>query len=556
MSSTVLRLGDKLVAGGHITDEQLRLALRKQKKTRGKLLGEALVELGFIDEQLLAGIISSDAGYDFIDISTVVCSEEALKLVPQEIAEQYTCIPFDVKDDELYLAMSNVMDLTVIDKVERYSGYHVRPFSAAVHDIINAIETFYIKSNSFEDIVDNLLEINANEIDTVEDSPIVQLIEATLSDAVRNRATDIHFEPEEKWFQIRYRIDGEMVRRSLLAETVSEALAARIKVISGLDVSERRLGQDGRFSRRIGSSNVEFRVSTLPAAHGENIVIRILNKDAVKLEMSALGMSKEMQNKISKDLRSQHGLILVTGATGSGKSTSLYTMLSNIDSKKKSIFTIEDPIENKMHGIQQILVDEEHGMGFSNVLSTILRQDPDVVMVGEMRDTATARLALQAAQTGHLVLSTLHTNSAVDTVNRLMNMEIEDYIIADTLLGVVSQKLVRKLCPHCKKPKSKEDSKRIIEAINVPYTFPENAEIYHAEGCEKCNGKGVVGRIGIYEYLQIDSSLHDAIISRNKNRIEEIATSKGFKTMIHDGIEKALSGVVALEDVLVAGSYA
>lgn len=556
MPSTVLRLGDKLVAGGHITDEQLRLALRKQKKTRNKLLGEALVELGFLDERLLAGIISSDAGYDFIDISTVVCSEEALKLVPQEIAEQYTCIPFDIKDDALYLAMSNVMDLTVIDKVERYSGYHVRPFSAAVHDIINAIETFYVKLNSFEDIVDNLLEINANEIDTVEDSPIVQLIEATLSDAVRNRATDIHFEPEEKWFQIRYRIDGEMVRRSLLAETVSEAIAARIKVISGLDVSERRLGQDGRFSRKIGSSDVEFRVSTLPAAHGENIVIRILNKDAVKLEMSALGMSKEMQHKITKDLRSQHGLILVTGATGSGKSTSLYTMLSNIDSKKKSIFTVEDPIENKMHGIQQILVDEEHGTGFSNVLSTILRQDPDVVMVGEMRDTTTARLALQAAQTGHLVLSTLHTNSAVDTVNRLMNMGIEDYIIADTLLGVVSQKLVRKLCPHCKKPKSKEESKRIIEAINVPYTIPENAEIYHAEGCEKCNGKGVVGRIGIYEYLKIDSSLYDAIISRNKNRIEETATSKGFKTMIHDGIEKALSGVVALEDVLVAGSYA
>jgi len=556
MPSTVLRLGDKLVAGGHITDEQLRLALRKQKKTRNKLLGEALVELGFLDERLLAGIISSDAGYDFIDISTVVCSEEALKLVPQEIAEQYTCIPFDIKDDALYLAMSNVMDLTVIDKVERYSGYHVRPFSAAVHDIINAIETFYVKLNSFEDIVDNLLEINANEIDTVEDSPIVQLIEATLSDAVRNRATDIHFEPEEKWFQIRYRIDGEMVRRSLLAETVSEAIAARIKVISGLDVSERRLGQDGRFSRKIGSSDVEFRVSTLPAAHGENIVIRILNKDAVKLEMSALGMSKEMQHKITKDLRSQHGLILVTGATGSGKSTSLYTMLSNIDSKKKSIFTVEDPIENKMHGIQQILVDEEHGTGFSNVLSTILRQDPDVVMVGEMRDTTTARLALQAAQTGHLVLSTLHTNSAVDTVNRLMNMGIEDYIIADTLLGVVSQKLVRKLCPHCKKPKSKEESKRIIEAINVPYTIPENAEIYHAEGCEKCNGKGVVGRIGIYEYLKIDSSLYDAIVSRNKNRIEETATSKGFKTMIHDGIEKALSGVVALEDVLVAGSYA
>jgi len=550
MPNTTLRLGDRLVAQGNITDEQLRLALRKQKKS-GRLLGEALIELGFVDEHILAGIISSDSGTEFVDIAQTVCESEAIELMTMDMAKRGDCIPFAVDEEKglISLAMANSLDLITLDKIERYTGYRVTPYSAVLHDIQDAIETYYSRHKNLEDTIDILLDANSDDVISVEDSPIVQLIENVLADAVRNRATDIHIEPQKKLLKIKYRVDGHMLERTLLPETTRESLTARVKILSGLDVSERNVGQDGRFSKQIGNSQIEFRVSTLPAAHGESIVIRVLNKDAIKMEMSSLGMPDRISSEVVSSLSSHHGIILVTGPTGSGKTTSLYTMIDTIDSGEKSVFTIENPVEYERNGIQQIAVNEATGLTFANVLTSMLRQDPDVIMVGEMRDLKTAKLALQAAQTGHLVLSTLHTNSAIGTINRLIDMGIEDYVIADNLLGVVSQRLVRKLCPHCLVERNADESMALLVSIGLK--VPEiHKPLYKSKGCDKCNMKGISGRLGVYEYLKIDESFHDAIIGRKKSKIEEVAKENGFLSMMHDGLEKAFDGKVAIEDIL------
>lgn len=550
-----LPLGKLLVLKGVISDDQLRIALLEQKHS-SLPLGKLLTNLGFATEATVREALSENLNQQSADLSHMVVDPSSLKLISKDIAKRYRVFPmdFDKQSLVLKLAMSDTNNIVALDQIRAMLGKEVvvTPILAGDSEIMRAIDQYF----GFELSIDGILhEIETGEIDyqslqTISDEysqPLVRLIDALLADAVQHGASDIHFEPEQFFLRIRYRIDGVLRQIRSLHKTYWAAMAVRLKVMSNMNIAETRAPQDGRISITFSGRAIDFRVSAQPTAHGENIVLRILDRQKGIVSLDKLGLEENELTLLKLMLARPDGIILVTGPTGSGKTTTLYSILNHINTESVNIMTLEDPVEYPMNMIRQTSINEAAKMDFANGIRSMMRQDPDIILIGEIRDADTAEMAFRAAMTGHQVYSTLHTNSAIGAIPRLLDIGVLPDIIAGNIIGIVAQRLMRKLCPHCKQPYQPEMMEgRLLglekEALNIT--------IYQATGCEHCNYQGYKGRIAIMELLKLDSDL-DELIARRAPAIEirTMALTKGFITLAEDGIRRVLDGSTSLEEV-------
>lgn len=541
-------LGERLVDAGVISPTQLKLALGEQRQ-KGGLLGDILERLGFITQEELSRLLAKDTLSEFVDLENRMVDPEILRMVPADFARRYKLIPIAIENDQLTVAMADTFDVMAVDSLEKMTGMRVKIVAASGQSIQDAVESKYAQAVTLDQLVEsalfaggpNLAE-NAGNI-----APMIRLVDQIVMQGVRERATDIHVEPDEAMVRLRYRIDGMLQQGPLLPKALQPAIEARLKVMAGLDVTERRLPQDGRIGFKIGHKEIDLRVSTLPTQFGESVVMRVLDRRASVVELHRLGMEQSDQEKLLKLVSRSHGIILVTGPTGSGKTTTLYTALAQMDAHQRSVFTLEDPIEYRLPLIRQTQVNAEIGMSFSNGLRALLRQDPDVILVGEIRDEETAQLATRAALTGHLVLATLHTNSAIGAVPRLINMGVEPYLLSSALLGVLAQRLVRKICPEC----MEEDPEAMSIIKRREIEVPEDSKFYKGKGCRRCRGTGYEGREAIFEVLevndQIGSMFRTGVLESD---ILRVACKGDYRPMIHDGVAKALQQITTMDEVM------
>ena len=550
-----LPLGKLLVLKGVISDDQLRIALLEQKHS-SLPLGKLLTNLGFVTEATVREALSENLNQQSADLSHMVVDPSSLKLISKDIAKRYRVFPldFDKQSLTLKLAMSDTNNIVALDQIRAMLGKEVvvTPILAGDSEIMRAIDQYF----GFELSIDGILhEIETGEIDyqslqTVSDEysqPLVRLIDALLADAVQHGASDIHFEPEQFFLRIRYRIDGVLRQIRSLHKTYWAAMAVRLKVMSNMNIAETRAPQDGRISITFSGRAIDFRVSAQPTAHGENIVLRILDRQKGIVSLDKLGLEENELTLLKLMLARPDGIILVTGPTGSGKTTTLYSILNHINTESVNIMTLEDPVEYPMNMIRQTSVNEAAKMDFANGIRSMMRQDPDVILIGEIRDADTAEMAFRAAMTGHQVYSTLHTNSAIGAIPRLLDIGVLPDIIAGNIIGIVAQRLMRKLCPHCKQPYQPEMMEGRLLGLDKDKL---DITIYQATGCEHCNYQGYKGRIAIMELLKLDSDL-DELIARRAPTIEirNMALSKGFITLAEDGIRRVLDGSTSLEEV-------
>ena len=551
-----VRLGDLLVNSGVITQEMLEKGLALQKGS-GRKLGETLVDEGIATEENIAKALSSQLHYDMVDLQTVTIEEEVLGLVPAAVLKKYKMIPFEYAADNmnvLRVAMSDPMDMTAMDDIGIITNLQVEPVVATTRSIMLAIDRYYGQAE-----VNSALEEYAKEkeilleeeediySEDVNNSPIVQLVKSMIDQAVRQRASDIHIEPMERQVRIRYRIDGALYEKANYNIRLLPAMVARIKIIGGMDISERRKPQDGRITQVVDRREFDIRVSILPTVYGEKVVMRLTSKNALTREKSQLGLRADELKKFDHILSNPHGILLVTGPTGSGKSTTLYTALSELNKEDVNIITVEDPVEANIDGINQVQVNNKANLTFATALRSILRQDPDIIMIGEIRDQETASIAVQASITGHLVVSTLHTNSAASTITRLADMGIEPYLIADSTIGVIAQRLVRRLCPECKKPKKAD-----LEELEMLMLEPDaDVTVYEPCGCTKCDGTGFRGRIGVYEIMEVTQPLKN-IISKHgtAEEIKEKALEEGMNTLRMAATKYVLEGITSVPEMM------
>ena len=514
-----IRIGDLLVEAGAITEDQLQQALVVQKETGGRL-GNVIMDLGFISRELLITVLTTQMGIDYVELKTVKIDEAVVDLVPEALVRKHKVMPIAFDDHNaniLRVAMADPMDLAAIDDISIASGYQVDPLIAFEEDINDAIGKYYGSAQAMEAAEKFKLEQQANQVldeeeaatnADIDNSPIVQLVNQIIEGGVRQRASDIHIEPMETYVRVRYRIDGALKQVMSYDQSLSSAISARIKIVGGMDIAEKRKPQDGRITIMVDRREFDVRVSILPTVYGEKTVMRLTSKDGLTKPKSGLGFSPEEIKTFDGILSNPHGIILVTGPTGSGKSTTLYTSLSELNTENVNIITVEDPVEANIDGINQVQVNAKAGLTFAAALRSILRQDPDIIMIGEIRDGETANIAVQAAITGHLVVSTLHTNSAASTVTRVIDMGIEPYIIGDALVGVIAQRLVRRLCQACKQPRLATEAEK--KALRVE-DLSEDIVIYEPQGCPLCNDTGYSGRIGVYEMMAVSPELQVVI---------------------------------------------
>lgn len=551
-----LRLGDVLVNSGVITEEELKKGLERQKNS-GRKLGETLVDEGFATEENIAKALSSQLHYDMIDLQNVSIEEDVLSLVPASVLKKYKAIPFEYSPDNmnvLRVAMSDPMDMTAMDDINIITNLQVEPVVATMRSVMLALDRYYGQAE-----VNSALEEYTREKESriaeqedlysedVNNSPIVQLIKTMIEQAVRQRASDIHIEPMERQVRIRYRIDGALYEKAVYSIQLLPAMAARVKIIGGMDIAEKRKPQDGRITQVVDRREYDIRASILPTVYGEKIVMRLTSKNALTREKSQLGLQPDELKKFDHILKNPHGILLVTGPTGSGKSTTLYTALSELNKEDVNIITVEDPVEANIDGINQVQVNPKADLTFATALRSILRQDPDIIMIGEIRDRETASIAVQASITGHLVVSTLHTNSAASTITRLTDMGIEPYLIADATIGVIAQRLVRRLCPECKRAK-KADREELEMLMLEP---DADVTVYEPCGCPKCDGTGFRGRIGVYEIMEVTQSLK-SIISKNGSaeEIKEKALEEGMHTLRMSATGYVLKGITSVQEMM------
>lgn len=551
-----LRLGDVLVNSGVITAEDLQRGLELQKGS-GRKLGETLVDEGLATEENIAKALSNQLQYDMVDLQNVEITEEVLNLVPANVLKKYKMLPFEYSRDNmnvLRVAMSDPMDMAAMDDVNIITNLQVEPVVATTRSVMLAIDRYYGQAE-----VNSALEEYAKEKESqfveqediysedVNNSPIVQLVKGMIEQAVRQRASDIHIEPMERQVRIRYRIDGALYEKAAYNIRLLPAMVARIKIIGGMDISEKRKPQDGRITQVVDRREFDIRVSILPTVYGEKIVMRLTSKNALTKEKSQLGLSPEELKKFDHILQNPHGILLVTGPTGSGKSTTLYTALSELNKEDVNIITVEDPVEANIDGINQVQVNNKANLTFASALRSILRQDPDIIMIGEIRDQETASIAVQASITGHLVVSTLHTNSAASTITRLADMGIEPYLIADSTIGVIAQRLVRRLCPECKKAK-KANADELEMLMMEPGT---DLTIYEPCGCSKCDGTGFRGRIGVYEIMEVTQPLKTIISKKGSAEdIKEKALEEGMHTLRMSATRYVLDGITSVPEMM------
>ena len=552
-----IRIGDVLVAAGAITEEQLQEGLAKQKET-GRKLGSALVDLGFISNDMLITVLTTQLGIDYIELKGAKIEEKVIHMVPENMVTKYQAIPIEIDPDNpniLKVAMADPMDIMAMDDIGLVTNLQVEPMLASEEGIRNAIDKYYGSAQAMEAAEayrqeqQNALggddEEDGNE--EIDNSPIVLLVKQIIEGGVRQRASDIHIEALENSVRVRYRIDGALKQVMSYDLSILAGITARIKIIGGMDIAEKRKPQDGRITIMVDRREFDVRVSILPTVFGEKTVMRLTSKDGLTKPKSALGFDAEQEKVFDNILSNPHGIILVTGPTGSGKSTTLYTSLSELNTEDVNIITVEDPVEANINGINQVQVNNKADMTFAAALRSILRQDPDIIMIGEIRDGETAGIAVQAAITGHLVVSTLHTNSAASTITRLIDMGIESYIAGDAVVGVIAQRLVRRLCTTCKQPRLVEDDERV--QLGVP-ADEEDVIIYEPQGCPLCNDTGYSGRIGVYEMMPVSRELQAVIASgATADVIEKQALKEGMLTLKMGAAKHVLDGITSIAEM-------
>ncbi len=548
------RLGEILIEEGLISQDQLRIALLEQKKSK-EPLGKVIVNLGFATEAVMRDALGEASGQDTVDLSKVVVDSDAIKLIPKEVAQRYSVLPitFDKDNGVLTVAMADIFNVAALDQINALLNGRVelKPLATSESELANAIDQFY----GFELSVDGILhELETGERDKRQllvdgdeySQPLVRLVDALLSDAVKRGASDIHFEPEHGFLRIRYRIDGVLRQIRILHITYWTGMVVRLKVIAGMNIAETRAPQDGRISLNLSGRQVDFRVASHPTSFGENFVLRILDRKKGIVPLDKLGLDDAALSTLRLMMARPEGIILVTGPTGSGKTTTLYSMLSHINTENVNIMTLEDPVEYPMGMIRQTSVGDAAKLDFANGIRSLMRQDPDIILVGEIRDEDTAEMAFRAAMTGHQVYSTLHTNSALGIIPRLLDIGVKPDIMAGNIIGAVAQRLVRRLCVHCKSAAAPNELE--LKLIGAVERVPE--VIYHAAGCDKCEQTGYRGRMSILEILRFDPEMDELIVRKATLReIGRKAADNGFRPMIEDAIRRVCLGETSLDEV-------
>ena len=546
-----------------ITQQQLDTALSEQKIRKTKL-GETLIALGYVSQKDFADVLSRQLGVESVDLRKEGLQDAAIRLVPEDIMKKYELVPFAIDENNsniLKVAMSDPMYLPAIDDVSLITGMEVVPYFAPTAQIAMQIDRMFGKKQAMEAAAQYQLE-HADELREEEESasnaevdnaPIVKIVRTMLEQAIRQGASDIHIEPLERNLRIRYRIDGALREVMDYNTTLLPAMVARVKIMSGLDISEKRKPQDGRLSLQVDNREYDVRVSVLPTVFGEKTVMRLTAKDGLSREKKYLGLTPEDEERLDGILKNPHGIILVTGPTGSGKSTTCYTVLSELNREEVNIITVEDPVEANVDGVNQVQVNVKADLTFANALRSILRQDPDIIMIGEIRDGETAGIAVKASITGHLVISTLHTNSTAASITRLIDMGVEPYLIGDSVVGIIAQRLVRKLCPKCRKAREATDQEKKL--LMVPASMPQT--VYEPVGCEDCGGIGYRGRTAIYEIMPVTAKLRNRIHDKvTADELQEIAVSEGMSTLRMAAAKKVKEGITSCAEMIkVAYDY-
>jgi type IV pilus assembly protein PilB len=556
------RFGELLVKEKIITREQLEKAIEEQRTSGGKI-GFNLTKLGFISENDLTTFLSKQYGVPAVDLSTIEIDPDIIKLISEDVARKYQIIPISRTGATLVVAMADPSNIFVIDDIKFLTGYNVEPMVASEAALKSAIDKQYEAPDM--DFGDVLTEFDESEMEVVqeeeevdisdlkkavEDAPVVKLVNLVLTDAIKKGASDIHLEPYEKSFRVRYRIDGVLQQVMRPPVKLKNAIISRIKIMSSLDIAERRLPQDGRIKLKMGKNKeMDYRVSVLPTLFGEKVVLRLLDKSSLQLDMTKLGFEQKALDNFIEAIHKPWGMVLVTGPTGSGKTTTLYSALTELNKISENISTAEDPVEYNLMGINQVQMHEEIGLNFAAALRSFLRQDPDIIMVGEIRDYETAEIAIKAALTGHIVLSTLHTNDAPSTINRLLNMGIEPFLIVSSTNLVLAQRLARRICNECK------EEVKVAEQTLIDLGFtPEEArsgQCYKGKGCARCNGTGYKGRVALYEVMSLSETMKELILNGvSTAELKKAAINEGMNTLRKSGIQKIKEGVSTLEEIL------
>ncbi len=555
MTYTRERLGELLVKADLVTEEQLDAALSQQKKTGGKL-GRILIELGFVTEDQLADVLALQKGLPRVTLAGYPVDHDAVALLPERVARRRAIIPIKYDEDgSVVVAVADPLDIEALDEVELRSGKRAVPVVATEEEILAAIQKYMAGQDTFKEVVElssTREEEEAPEVDTHvaagADVPIVRLVNQIIKEAVIDRASDIHFEPFENDIRIRYRVDGVLHDVMHLPKSVRPEITSRLKIMADMNITERRRPQDGRIQLRIDDNPVDLRVATLPTPDGESIVIRILSSGLTFRSLEDLGLGDDHMTALVRLLHKPYGAILVAGPTGSGKSTTLYGALTRINDETRKIITVEEPVEYRMEGITQVGVNNTIGLTFASGLRQMLRSDPDVVMVGEIRDPETAEIAVRAALTGHLVLSSIHTNDAPGALARLTDMEVPPYITSSALLAVLAQRLVRRLCPKCRQRITPD--KAFLVDLGATEEEAAAMEIYGPVGCEVCLNTGYLGRVGVYELMVMDDEIrHLFLKTPPADQIRALAVSQGMRTLRQDALEKLSAGMTSLEEL-------
>ncbi len=551
-----VRVGDLLVEKNLITEPQLMEALAEQKRT-GKKVGRVLTDLKFISEEKLLSCLADYFQYPYVDLNRYRIEVDVVRLLPEVSARRYRCIVLAEKPGGLLIGMSDPTDLKVIDDLQRHLKRAVFPAFISEDILLKTLDSIYRRQDEIASIAGELEgELSESDFDITDlasgsdsnEAPVVRLLQSIFEDAVQIKASDIHIEPEEAQLRIRMRIDGDLQEQVMKERRIASALVSRLKIMSGLDISEKRIPQDGRFNIRVKNKSIDVRLSTMPVQFGESVVMRLLDQSGGILDLDSLGMPKDIQQRFNYLVERPHGMVLVTGPTGSGKTTTLYAALNILNTKERKIITAEDPIEYRLPRINQVQVNPKVGLEFSTVLRAALRQDPDVILVGEMRDHETAEIGLRAAMTGHMVLSTLHTNDAISTAMRLLDMGVDNYLVASSLRAVMAQRLVKRLCDHCQEEYQPDEQER-----SWLFTMADDAvtgNYIKGRGCHHCNNTGYSGRIGIYELLEMDEAMITAMRENSTEGFSQAAKRHPrFRPLALCALDYARQGVTSLDEV-------
>jgi type IV pilus assembly protein PilB len=546
------RLGAILVEAGMLSEDNLKAALKIQKETRNRL-GEILVDNGLIEEENLVNVLSKQMGFPHVELNKIIINPKTAGLIKESLARKHVLIPIKIENGRLVVAMADPLNVYAVDDIRIATGYGVIPYIAGKKEILKAIE-FHYGQQSTEDAVEDLMrELDSEEIedldqktlDEINNAPLVRLVNSLLRQAVIMKASDIHIEPFETYVRVRFRIDGDLQEIMSLDINTHSAVVARIKIMGKMDIAEKRAPQDGRVGIKIEDRRIDLRLSSMPTTHGEKIVIRILDRENVFIHKSQLGFTPANIEKLDKIIRYPYGIILVTGPTGCGKTSTLYTVLSELNKVNRNIITVEDPVEFKISGINQVQVNPKANLTFATGLRSILRQDPDIIMIGEIRDTETVQIAVRAAITGHLVLSTIHTNDTASTVVRLIDMGVEPYLISNSVVGIIAQRLVKKICSECKEKYKPTEKERILLGIDV------SVPLYSGRGCPTCNNTGYKGRTAIAEIMEIDTKIKRLIdAGESADVIKEAAREQGMIDLQENCKDLVLNGVTTIDEYI------